>query len=258
MRRAFFWLLLFLSAVWTAAIYQAVLHYRSHLGEFVFLLAVLLSWAVFAIPILLLAYFARPNWHPFKDFAGMAVTAFIFLFISALPDNTASSDSQLSNSPPRAVPTTQSVIARPAEKLAASAEGPSKTDKPALREEEVAGTAKGACYDTPGGMTICTPRDDRFFGRSDDGNGELFSSARRRVQSYANGEGWHRAFLKQARVSHDGNLCGTLYGETDETYGWNFTVRFVYYPSSNDIDVENWALLNHQPDFDATWNVYCR
>ena len=121
----------------------------------------------------------------------------------------------------------------------------------------LAGTAHAACYDTPGGMTVCPPVDERFFGRSDDGNGELFIKARQRIQRYADAEGWDRAFLKNGRVTEGGNLCGQLYGRTDKTAGWEFTVRFVYYASSDDIDVANWAMINHQPDFDATWSLYC-
>lgn len=104
----------------------------------------------------------------------------------------------------------------------------------------LAGTAHAACYDTQGGMTVCPPVE-----------------ARQRIQRYADAEGWDRAFLKNGRVTEGGNLCGQLYGRTDKTAGWEFTVRFVYYASSDDIDVANWAMINHQPDFDATWSLYC-
>ncbi|MCG8561836.1 MAG: hypothetical protein MI824_18710 [Hyphomicrobiales bacterium] len=81
--------------------------------------------------------------------------------------------------------------------------------------------------------------------------------AEQRVRRYGNAEGWDRAFSKTASRSRRGYVCGTLYGQTARRYGWEFTVRYIYNPSNDRIEVQSWAMMNKDWSFKRMWSRYC-
>lgn len=86
---------------------------------------------------------------------------------------------------------------------------------------------------------------------------KALTSARQRIQRYGDGEGWDRSFVKEAALSSSGYVCGYLYGETHKDYGWEFTVRFIYDPAADEVEVLNWASINHSPWFEEKWARLC-